>query len=36
VQGCQDYELAEGQNNVNIDGKALNNREIDGIVLRLK
>jgi len=31
----QDYELAKGQNDVNIHGKALKNRAINGIVLRL-
>jgi hypothetical protein len=29
---CQDYELAEGQNDVNIDRKVLNGRAIDRIV----
>jgi hypothetical protein len=33
---CQYYELAERQNDVNINGEALNNGAIDGIVLRLK
>jgi hypothetical protein len=33
---CQDYELAKGQNDVNIDKKALNDKAIDEIVLRLK
>jgi hypothetical protein len=32
---CQDYGLAEGQNDLNIDGKALNKEAFDGSVLRL-
>jgi hypothetical protein len=32
---CQDYKLAEGQNDVNIDRRTPNNRAIDGSVLRL-